>query len=88
MAISLDFLGTYFSYEEGKTVQRSPRKCDNVFRTFSVLQNMTAITTVLDRSKLSPRREPYWSRVMKGCYLGFRKMTASYQRRVDGQVSG
>lgn len=38
---------------------------------------MTAITTVLERSKLSPRREPYWSRVVKGCYLGYRKMTAT-----------
>lgn len=38
---------------------------------------MNAITTVLDRSKLKPRREPHWSRVLKGCYLGFRKMTAN-----------
>jgi len=37
---------------------------------------MSAITTVKDRSDLKPRREPYWTRVMKGCYLGFRKMSS------------
>ncbi len=44
---------------------------------FPYFKNMSAITTVADRSKLKPRREPYWSRESKGCYLGFRKMTAS-----------
>jgi hypothetical protein len=44
---------------------------------FPYFINMIAITSVLDRSKLKPRREPYWSREAKGCYLGFRKMTAS-----------
>jgi integrase len=29
-----------------------------------------------DRKKLAPRRDPYWNRLQKGCYLGFRKMTA------------
>jgi integrase len=29
---------------------------------------------VADRVKLAPRREPYWHRLRKGCYLGFRKI--------------
>lgn len=37
----------------------------------------TKIDTVTARSKLQPRREPYWHRVSKGNFLGFRKMTAS-----------
>jgi integrase len=32
------------------------------------------ITTKTDRQKLAPRREPYWQRVRKGCYIGFRKL--------------
>jgi integrase len=31
---------------------------------------------VEDRSKLKPRREPYWQRIVAGNYIGFRKMTA------------
>lgn len=34
------------------------------------------IDTVSARDKLKPRREPYWHRVSKGCYLGYRKMAA------------
>lgn len=34
------------------------------------------IQTVTGRSKLKPRREPYWQRLSKGFYLGFRKMSA------------
>jgi integrase len=37
---------------------------------------MTAIALVADREDLKPRREPYWARISKGCYLGFRKMTS------------
>ena len=37
---------------------------------------MTTITTVSARDKLKTRREPYWHRVAKGCYLGYRKMTS------------
>lgn len=33
------------------------------------------IDRVEARSKLPPRREPYWQRVSQGRYLGFRKMT-------------
>lgn len=33
------------------------------------------IDTVSSRSRLRPRREPYWHRVTKGAYVGFRKMT-------------
>ena len=35
-----------------------------------------SIQTVTARAKLKPRREPYWFRINKGFYLGFRKMTA------------
>ena len=31
------------------------------------------IQKVAERTKLSPRREPYWYRVNKGCFIGFRK---------------
>ena len=37
------------------------------------------IDTVASRDKLKPRRGPYWHRVMKGCYVGYRKMTVSGQ---------
>lgn len=36
---------------------------------------MPNITKVVDRQKLKPRRDPYWSKMTKGCFLGFRKMT-------------
>jgi hypothetical protein len=35
----------------------------------------TRIDTVASRDKLKPRREPYWHRLRRGCYLGYRKMT-------------
>jgi site-specific recombinase XerD len=35
------------------------------------------IDTVAARDKLKPRRGPYWHRVLKGCFVGYRKMTAS-----------
>lgn len=35
------------------------------------------ISSVTDRDALKPRREPYWHKLEKGCYLGFRKMTAT-----------
>lgn len=38
---------------------------------------MTALAQVKDRTKLKPRRDPYWDRISKGSYLGFRKMTTS-----------
>ena len=34
------------------------------------------IDTVSAREKLKPRRAPYWQRVAKGCFVGFRKMTS------------
>jgi len=37
---------------------------------------MTTITNVSQRAKLKPRREPYWAKLAKGCYIGFRKMAA------------
>ncbi|MCV2367019.1 tyrosine-type recombinase/integrase [Roseateles oligotrophus] len=36
----------------------------------------TRIDTVASREKLKPRRGPYWHRLSKGCYIGFRKMTS------------
>jgi integrase len=36
----------------------------------------TRIDTVASRDKLKPRREPYWHRLRRGCYLGFRKMSS------------
>ena len=33
------------------------------------------IDTVEARSKLKPRRPPYWQKLSGGCHLGFRKMT-------------
>ena len=38
------------------------------------------IDTVASREKLKPRREPYWQRIRKGCFVGYRKMTASGNR--------
>lgn len=35
----------------------------------------TKIDSVTARSKLKSRREPYWHRVAKGAFLGYRKMT-------------
>ncbi|MBC7601233.1 MAG: tyrosine-type recombinase/integrase [Ramlibacter sp.] len=37
----------------------------------------TKIDSVAARGKLKPRRDPYWHRAAKGCYVGFRRMTAS-----------
>lgn len=37
----------------------------------------TKIDTVSARDRLKPRREPYWHRLSKGCYLGFRKMSTA-----------
>lgn len=34
------------------------------------------IDTVTGRGKLRPRREPYWSRIASGAFLGFRKLSA------------
>lgn len=36
----------------------------------------TRIDTVSSRDKLKPRREPYWHRLRRGSYLGFRKMSS------------
>ena len=36
-----------------------------------------AIQTVAARTRLKPKREPYWSRINKGFALGFRKMSTS-----------
>jgi integrase len=36
----------------------------------------TNLKTVEGRSRLKPRREPYWEALRKGCFLGYRKMVA------------
>lgn len=36
----------------------------------------TKIDTVTARAKLAPRRGPHWHKVTKGCFVGYRKMTA------------
>jgi integrase len=36
---------------------------------------MTTFSKVQERDKLKARRDPYWTKVSKGCYLGFRKMS-------------
>ena len=38
---------------------------------------MHDIAKVTIRSKLKPRREPYWSKVTSGCFLGYRRMSTS-----------
>jgi integrase len=38
---------------------------------------MATFSKVIERDKLKPRRDPYWTKVSKGCYLGYRKMSAS-----------
>jgi integrase len=35
------------------------------------------INTVDSRSKLKPRAAPYWQKLLNGCHLGFRKMSAT-----------
>ena len=37
---------------------------------------MAVFAKVQDRTKLKPRRDPYWAKVRKGCFLGFRKMAS------------
>ncbi len=37
---------------------------------------MTKIDTVTARDRLTPRREPYWHKLNKGAYIGFRKLTS------------
>ncbi len=37
----------------------------------------TEVNTVKARNSLKPRRDPYWHRLSKGQYVGYRKMTAA-----------
>lgn len=43
---------------------------------FHTNKAMTKLSLVEDRKKLKPRRDPYWSKFSKGCYIGYRKMTS------------
>ena len=38
---------------------------------------MSNISKVADRAKLKARRDPYYAKLSKGCFVGYRKMTAS-----------
>ena len=38
---------------------------------------MATFSKVSERKKLKPRRDPYWQKLMAGCYLGYRKMTST-----------
>lgn len=51
--------------------------CSIGFHTFSIRLMAISLTKVTDRAKLKPRRDPYWQKVRKGCFMGFRKMTAT-----------
>jgi site-specific recombinase XerD len=57
-------------------VQQRTKIFTYVFPTFSPLL-MPNIDTVIARSKLKARNEPYWQRMAIGCYLGYRKLTPS-----------
>lgn len=73
-----NFIGLTFTLVIGKVVQKYLSMYDMVFRTFSVLPKAAMkhrIDTVTARAKLNARREPYWHRLHKGFYLGYRKMT-------------
>lgn len=55
----------------------------------------TKIDTVTARSKLEVQREPYWHRISKGCYVGYRKMSNDFAgtwrvrfRNEDGAQAG
>ena len=52
----------------------------------------TNIDTVTARAKLKPRREPYWIKLTKGNYVGFRKMSAtstgSWSARAMNEATG
>jgi integrase len=53
---------------------------------------MALLSKVTDREKLKPRRDPYWSKISKGCFIGYRKMTAdssgNWSARCQDDVSG
>ena len=38
---------------------------------------MANFSKVIERSKLRPRRDPYWVKISSGCYLGYRKMNSN-----------
>jgi integrase len=38
---------------------------------------MTNFAKVSERDNIKPRRDPFWTKVSKGCYLGYRKMTSA-----------
>jgi len=51
------------------------------------------LDTISAREKLPPKREPYWLRITKGCYLGYRRMAEDSSgtwlarcRRPDGEL--
>lgn len=53
---------------------------------------MAAFSKVVERAKLKPRRDPYWTKISKGCYLGYRKMNAgasgTWTARLHDETTG
>ena len=53
---------------------------------------MVNLQAVNKRESLKHRRDPYWSRLDKGCALGFRKMTpgseGSWSARAEDETTG
>jgi integrase len=45
---------------------------------------MTNISTQAARAKLKPRKEPYWSRLKQGVFIGYSKQHESWHLRVRG----
>lgn len=77
-------------------IDSRPFSATVVFQRLIVFRNIVAhkLDTVSAREKLAPRREPYWLRITKGCYLGYRKMTEDSEgtwqarcRRPDGELA-
>ena len=47
---------------------------------------MTELSRKRERERLKPRREPYWMRLNKGQYLGFRRGADTWQVRLRDRV--
>jgi site-specific recombinase XerD len=53
---------------------------------------MASFSKVVERAKLKPRRDPYWTKLSKGCYLGYRKMSlggdGTWTARLHDETTG
>jgi integrase len=76
-------------------VHINTRKDVQYFHTFFIpfprLKLMVAFSKVSERDRLKPRRDPYWTKLSKGCFLGYRKMTPDsgtwLARHLDGTTA-